>query len=300
MNWVAVDWGTTHLRVWYMNEGGEILEARHSDQGMATLKSSEFEAALLALCSDWLTSNIKTPVIACGMVGAKQGWIEAPYRAVPCAPNAGTMIKPNVNDSRLNVFVLSGLSQKTPSSDVMRGEETQISGLISQDQDFDGVACLPGTHTKWAHISAKEVVSFQTFMTGELFSLLSKYSVLKHSISNEGWVQEHFENAVQDALSRPTNIAAKLFELRASDLLQGADKHGLRAALSGYLIGLELGGARPYWLGQEIAMIGEITLTTLYADALNLQGASCKIHDATEMTIKGLTAAYSSLKGTMQ
>lgn len=300
MNWIAVDWGTTHLRAWLMSEGCKILEARHSDQGMATLKANEFEAAILNLSRDWLSSNLKTPVIACGMVGAKQGWIEAPYSTVPCAPDAGTLIKPNVNDSRLDVFIRSGLSQKTPSADVMRGEETQISGLIAHNPDFDGVACLPGTHTKWAHISTKEVVSFQTFMTGELFSLLCKYSVLKHSIPSEGWDQECFEAAVQDVISRPANISAKLFELRASDLLQGADEHGLRAALSGYLIGLELGGARPYWSGQEIAMIGESNLTTLYAKALNLQGASCKIYDATEMTISGLIAAFLSLKGSIQ
>lgn len=296
MNWIAVDWGTTRLRVWHMSEDCEILEARSSDQGMASLKPNQFETALLALIIDWLTTNTATPVIACGMVGAKQGWLEAPYAIVPCEPSLGQTIKPDVSDPRLDVFILSGLSQETPCADVMRGEETQIAGLIALNPSFDGVACLPGTHTKWAHISAKEVVSFQTYMTGELFSLLSNNSVLKHSIPEEGLDQERFESAVRDALSRPANIAAKLFELRASDLLQGADRIGLRSALSGYLIGLELGGARPYWLGQNIALIGDNALSNLYSVALNAQGADSIIYDATDMTLRGLTSAYHNLR----
>lgn len=296
MKWIAVDWGTTRLRVWHMDADFEIMEARSSDQGMASLNPNEFETALLDLTGDWLTTNTATPVIACGMVGAKQGWIEAPYVSVPCELSLGHMIKPVSNDPRLDVFVLSGLSQETPFADVMRGEETQIAGLIALNPNFDGVVCLPGTHTKWAHVSAREVVSFQTFMTGELFSLLSNQSVLKHSIPEDGLDQERFETAVQDALSRPANIAAKLFELRARDLLQGADRIGLRSTLSGYLIGLELGGARPYWLGQEIALIGDNALSNLYSIALNAQGAVTTIYDATDMTLGGLKSVYNKLR----
>ena len=64
----------------------------------------------------------------------------------------------------------------------MRGEETQIAGALSLMPGFDGVLCLPGTHSKWAQICAGEVVSFQTFMTGEMFALLSEQSVLRHGL----------------------------------------------------------------------------------------------------------------------
>jgi hypothetical protein len=68
----------------------------------------------------------------------------------------------------------------------MRGEETQIAGFLAQNPGFDGVLCLPGTHTKWVHISAGEVVSFRSFMTGELFATVGPHSVLRHSVG-EGW-----------------------------------------------------------------------------------------------------------------
>ena len=137
------------------------------------------------------------PVIACGMVGARQGWIEAPYSQVPCAPVGLSMIKPVVEDTRLDVSILPGLSQTDP-ADVMRGEETQIAGYLAENPGFDGVLCLPGTHTKWAHISAGEVVSFRTFMTGELFALVSSQSVLRHSVG-AGWDGPAYRSAVSDA-----------------------------------------------------------------------------------------------------
>ena len=69
----------------------------------------------------------------------------------------------------------------------MRGEETQIAGLVAAEPGFDGVACLPGTHTKWAHVSAGEVVSFASYMTGEIFALLAGQSVLRKTLATDGW-----------------------------------------------------------------------------------------------------------------
>ena len=296
-HWIALDWGTSQLRAWRMGQDGTLHDHRTSDRGMGSLTPDAFEPALLDLINDWLPSDAITPVIACGMVGAKQGWCEVPYAPVPCVPSQGsTRIAPTL-DPRHKVTILSGLCQTTPSADVMRGEETQIAGYLAQHPKFDGVICLPGTHTKWAHISAEEVVSFQTFMTGELFSLLSKYSVLRHSIAEQGWQQDAFSAAIDDALSRPAAIAARLFGLRAADILQGQDPAILRSQLSGFLIGLELSGARPYWLGQDIVLIGEPGLCELYATALNAQGATVVIEDATPMTLAGLTAVYETCKG---
>ena len=103
--------------------------------------------------------------------------------------------------------VLPGLSQARP-ADVMRGEETQIAGLLAADPGFDGVACLPGTHTKWARVSAGEVVSFRTCMTGELFALLSERSVLRHAVGGEGFEEAAFAEALSDAIARPEALAA--------------------------------------------------------------------------------------------
>ncbi len=291
-DWIAIDWGTSNLRVWLVGGDGEVLDHRQSDQGMGQLESAGFEPALISLVDDWLEDGAVTKAVACGMVGARQGWIEAPYAAVPCKPEQAESILAPVGDPRLSVSLLPGLSQTSPSANVMRGEETQIAGYLAAHPSFDGVICMPGTHTKWVHVSAGEVVSFQTCMTGELFALLSNKSVLRHSMTGEGWNEPDFDEALQECLARPALISARLFELRAADLLFGQDAGTARARLSGMLIGLELASSKPYWLGQEVALIGDAALCALYQRGLSAQGVPSKCADATAMTLAGLSAAF--------
>lgn len=295
-DWIAVDWGTTHLRAWAMTADGVVLAAASSDAGMATLTRSEFEPALIGLVEGWLTPGRMTPGLACGMVGSRQGWVEAPYRAVPCVPlEPGGFASAPCKDPRLSVRVIPGLKQLSP-PDVMRGEEIQIAGFLAHEQAFDGVLCLPGTHNKWVRISAGEVVSFQTFMTGELFALLAEHSVLRHSVGTGGWDEQAFGLALDDALSRPDRIAARLFSLRAEALLTGLAPEAARARLSGMLIGVELAAARPYWLGQQVAVIGAAGIAGAYAVALTRQGAVPRVVEGDAMTLAGLTVARSLIQ----
>ena len=291
--WIAVDWGTTHLRAWAMQNTRPVAEAKSND-GMGALARDEFEPALLRLVQPWLGPG-ETQVVACGMVGARQGWVEAPYQIVPAKPLNMPAVPAPRNDPRIAAFVIPGLKQLSP-ADVMRGEETQIAGFVSEHPNWDGVICLPGTHTKWVHVSAGEVVSFQTFMTGELFSLLGGQSVLRHSVAAGGWDSTAFADAVEDAMAKPERLAARLFGLRASDLLEARPKEEARAKLSGYLIGTELAAARPYWLGQQVAIIGSTETSNLYRDALGAQGMPVVETNSTDMTLAGLCAAFRTLK----
>lgn len=292
-NWIAVDWGTSNLRAWAM-QGADVLDRGQSPQGMSALTRDQFAPTLETLIDGWpVTPN--TPAIACGMLGARQGWAEAPYRTLPCTPlDAGLIAVP---DSPRPVHIIPGLKQPTP-PDVMRGEETQIAGFLALNPGWDGVICLPGTHTKWVQISAGEVISFQTFMTGELFALLTQHSVLRHSVQGDGMDDAAFDAGLADTLSRPEKLAARLFAIRAGDLLNGTSGTANRAHLSGALIGAELAAAKPYWLGQQIALIGADTQTNLYARALQSQGAPATLTDAERMTLAGLTAAFRTLKET--
>lgn len=292
--WIAVDWGTTHLRVRAMS-GASVLARADSADGMGGLAPDGFEPALMALIADWL-GDATVPVICCGMAGARQGWAEAPYAPVPADPHAAPAVRVPSTEKRLAVHILGGLSQANP-ADVMRGEETQIAGFIARNPGWDGVLCLPGTHSKWAQISAGEVVSFQTFMTGEMFATLATQTVLRHSVAAEGWDEAAFDTAVDDTLSRPEKLAAALFRLRAESLLHSTDPEAARARLSGLLIGAELAAARPYWLGQNIAVIGNRASAQAYLRALAAQGCQVTEADAEAMTLAGLTAAWRKLKG---
>ena len=287
-----MDWGTSNLRAWLMDAQGPQANAT-SDDGMGKLTPDQFEPALLRLIAPWLTAN-KTTVLACGMVGARQGWREAAYRTVPCPPvDAAAIVHVPTNDPRISFHIAPGLRQDRP-ADVMRGEETQVAGALALNPGFDGVICAPGTHSKWMQVSAGEVTAFQTYMTGELFALLSTQSVLRHSM-NDGWDDASFDEGLSDALSRPDRIAARLFSLRAEFLLHGLTSAQARARLSGLLIGIELAGSKPYWLGQKVILIGAPALAANYIRALNAQGLTAETLDATACTLAGLSALHSKL-----
>jgi len=287
LDWIAADWGTSHLRVWGL-AGARVIHSAQSDKGMNTLTPAQFEAALLDLVQDWLPEGQVTPVVACGMVGSRQGWIEAPYRAVPCTPLDASLALAPTRDPRLKVAIISGLKQPKP-ADVMRGEETQIAGHLALNPDWDGVICLPGTHSKWVHVSAGEVVSFQTFLTGEMFRLLAEHSVLRHGLA--GWQDAGFTEGVAQGIERPERLLSRLFSLRAEGLLAGLDPGTARARLSGFLIGAEIAAAKPYWLGQRVAILGDDALAKLYATALGSLSVPVTRHNATEATLSGLSAA---------
>lgn len=292
-DWIALDWGTSNLRGWAMR-GGAVLDTAHSAQGMGTLEKDGYGPALEALTAGWQVAP-GTPIIACGMVGSRQGWFEAPYRAVPCTPLSTQM---TATAGPHNVHIIPGLRQVTP-ADVMRGEETQIAGFLALNDGWDGVICLPGTHTKWVQVSAGEVTSFQTYMTGELFALLSTASVLRHSVQGDGWDTQAFDNAVEEALTKPEKLAARLFSIRADDLLDATPADTGRGRLSGLLIGAELAASKPYWLGTNIAILGAQAQAQHYARALQTQGAAATIADTARMTLAGLCAAYRHLKETV-
>ncbi len=294
--WIAVDWGTSNLRAWAMGSDNRVLDDARSDKGMGSLDRAGFEPALMEVIGDWLSSE-PVIVIACGMVGSRQGWVEAGYRDVPCAPISDAIARAETRDPRLRVFVVPGLRQNTP-ADVMRGEETQIAGFLASDPDFDGVLCLPGTHTKWAHISAGEVVSFRTAMTGDLYAALSEHSILRHTVT-EDWDSDAFDDAVGAALSRPEALAQTLFSIRAEGLIRDDTRRSARARLSGTLIGAELATARPYWLGQQVALVGDARVEATYGRALAAQGAPPRLVDADKMTRAGLARLREGLQETM-
>lgn len=295
-HWAAVDWGTTHLRLWVLDHDHKVIRQTKTEQGMTQLHPTEYEATLLDLLSQELQPSGAMGVICCGMVGSRQGWQEVPYAPCPTLPPSGERAsRVTTKDPRIEVYLLPGIKQISP-PDVMRGEETQIAGFLSRNPQYDGVLCLPGTHSKWVHISAGEVVSFQTFMTGELFALLCKESVLRHNIGATGWNDEMFTNAIDDAISRPAAIAAKLFALRAQSLIATLPPEAARARLSGLLIGLELAAARPYWLGAQVAVLGDTEVAQAYCTALTAQGSPVTVTSTERMTLDGLKSAYTALQ----
>jgi 2-dehydro-3-deoxygalactonokinase len=294
VDWIAVDWGTSNLRAWAIGRDGGIVHEASSPSGMAKLTRNEFEPALLALIGSWLPAGRKTLVAACGMVGARQGWIEVPYNEAPCPPaSAQSARSPQTSDPRLDVRIMAGVMQREP-ADVMRGEETQIAGLLQTTPGFDGVICLPGTHTKWVRVTGGKIVEFKSCMTGEVFGLLATQSVLRFSLGGDGWDDEEYEGAVRTALGQPESFAGALFSIRASSLIAGLSQAAANARLSGLMIGTELAATRSYWDKRGVSMIDNGRQAMLYAAALKIAGAAPTLLPAQDVTLAGLRAAHAN------
>lgn len=259
-----------------MSDTGGIIDTRLPN---LDTHNEQPETTLVNALQGWLNAPT-TPIIACGMTAAG-------HTAVPCPVAPAQLTQPDMQ----TLHLIPGISQSNP-ADIMHGEETQIAGFLALNPGWDGVICLPGTHTKWVHISANEIVSFQTFITGELFSLLSTQSTLRHSVDPDGWNDAAFTGALNEAMARPERLAARLFSLRAENLLNGQTGAHATARLSGLLIGVEMAAAKPYWLGQQVAVIGEGKLAGHYVNALAQQSTPATQVRGEHAVLAGLSLAY--------
>jgi len=284
--WIAVDWGTSSFRA-YLIEDDVVTDTIQTRDGMKFVKDNNFENTFINLIEKWLIKNKKIDVFASGMLGARQGWIEAPYEKAPCNLNNINYISPILNDSRISLKIFSGISQNDP-PDVMRGEETQIAGFLTDNNNFNGSICLPGTHSKWIKINKNSIEKFKTFMTGELFEIISKNSVLIHSVKSNNLDKTEIVNSANKIMNNPELFANSLFQLRADDLLNSKGAVIYRSRLSGYLLGMELIGSVEFWKNNDIVLIGNIDLIDFYEKVLIQKVSSIQKFTSENMVLKGL------------
>jgi 2-dehydro-3-deoxygalactonokinase len=298
--WLAVDWGTSNLRVWGMRADGTTAFLRVSDKGMGKLTPEQFAGVLAALVADAVSVR-KAPLDAwiCGMAGARQGWMEAPYLDTPAdlGSLAYAAVRPPMPDASIAPRILPGVCQKPAGrEDVMRGEETQILGLSALVPDLSGLVILPGTHAKWVLVNGRRIERFATSVTGELFEVLRAHSVLRLSLNgardgaerNEG-----FAAGLAAGVEAPERLPSLLFKVRAGALLSGRSPDWNAGYLSGLLIGAEIGGQR-VWIGDDagdVPLIGSPGLCALYQQGLAQLGIASHVVDAADATLAGLKLA---------
>jgi len=295
---VAVDWGTSSFRAWLITASGTVVAQTRSSEGMIHCASTGFEPVLRSHLNN-LGAAPTLPVLICGMAGARQGWVEAPYLQTPTRLD-------KLHESAIRVDVagdiriLPGLAQSNAERpDVMRGEETQLLGAT--DPDFTGLVCIPGTHSKWIQIEAGRVIEFATYMTGELFAVLSRHSILAHATATDDSTPTDsaaFREGLAAARSDPANLTTALFRMRAAQLLGYEQRRDGAARLSGLLIGMEIAGAlKRHAPGQPLRLIGAGSLGSLYEASLLDAGFDVSVIDAEQSSRAGLSKAAINLWG---
>jgi 2-dehydro-3-deoxygalactonokinase len=234
------------------------------------------------------------------MAGARQGWVEAGYIDTPTSLSAILTGAVSVPGQRRDVRILPGLAQRSKEApDVIRGEETQLLGAISADAHGEQIVCMPGTHSKWVRVIDGTVSGFSTFMTGELFDVITKHSILAHAISGAETMPADdgaFAKALAATFKQPALATHLLFGARAGQLLHGLTAAGAQARISGTLIGAEIAGALA-GAGKDaaITLVASGRLQTLYETAFRSLSLSYQTIDADAAVRRGLSAAAKAI-----
>lgn len=309
---IALDWGTTSLRAYKLAADGVVLEQRALSFGIMQLPKTPrvihgrecadgFELAFDQACGDWLDAQPDLPVIACGMVGSAQGWREAAYCETPAhVANLGNSLQTVVSRRGTVVHIVPGVIQRSRLPNVMRGEETQVLGVLQQlpaEAGADLLIGLPGSHSKWVEVVDGRITHFDTFMTGEVFAVLSEHSILGRTQQpSAAFEVQAFDRGVQVALSADgeLGVLSTLFSARTLGLTGELSPTLQADYLSGLMIGHELAALAAVQRQRRnnpnlpsIVLIGNGQLCARYSRALDACGFA-RVTLAEQATERGL------------
>ncbi len=292
---LAVDWGTTNRRAFRLAADGVVEETVRDDAGVTAIAPGGFEAAAAAI----RVQLGDLPMLCAGMVGSNRGWVEVPYAACPAGlseladsvhwlPDGRTAIVPGVS---------WGGSDRV---DVMRGEEVQFLGALARAVVPDVVAgaeqvllCQPGTHCKWAHVGAGQIEWFATAMTGELFSLIQRHSLLAPQMTGKASVNESFRLGIEHA--REGGLPWQLFSLRADNASGRGEVACGASYVSGLLIGSDVKAALGDAPSTTVCLLADEALGGLYAQAIGQMGGKSTLIDSHAAFVAGITKIWSML-----
>jgi 2-dehydro-3-deoxygalactonokinase len=277
---IALDWGLSGFRAFRLDGTSAIVGQRSAPAGVLTIADGGFEAVLTAQLGDWLG---EAPVVAAGMIGSRQGWVEAPYVACPAGvAELAARLTRHATTRAGDIWFVPGVRWSDDQAiDVMRGEETQIVGALAARGLERAVLCLPGTHSKWATVEAGRIVTFRTYMTGELYAVLRRHSILGRLMPADP-ADDHDDAAVfAQGLARaeaPGGLLHHLFSARTAGLFDRIAAPALAGYLSGLVIGDEIASALATLpRDAPILLVGADALCQRYAQALARRGIAADV-----------------------
>ncbi|GAA4749617.1 2-dehydro-3-deoxygalactonokinase [Flavisolibacter ginsenosidimutans] len=306
---LSCDWGSSRFRLRLVDaleekvlgeiESGEGIVATFTawkKTGKAEPHRFAFYCSVIqkhiGLLEQKMGTKTTTPIIVSGMASSTLGMKELPYKATPFLITGDDLLIDETKPDDNFHFPLYQVSGIKTADDVMRGEETQILGCGLQGDEAKQIIILPGTHSKHAVVCGEKVVSFATFMTGELFRLLAQHSMLAQSVAAGTWDdirhQKTFAKGVTDSASM--NLLQSSFRVRINDLFHRLSKEENYFYLSGLVIGTELQS-----LDRSLShlLVADKSLSLLYTKALQvMKFLNWKHIDANDCLLKGHLKIY--------
>ena len=326
---IGLDWGTSSLRAFLIDAKGGVLAEERRPWGIMQLPPAPvgtidanskdgFARAFDDVCGAWLQQQPGLPVIACGMVGSAQGWTEARYLDTPVSLDQLAMQLTRVERALGTVVhIVPGLIRRGDLPDVMRGEETQVLGVLAELADIANTSPLliglPGTHSKWVSAKAGGIAQFTSYMTGEVFAALRQHTILGRTMQSPGQPDDAaFVRGLRVVLPGPSSddvqaagtqagLLSHIFSTRTLGLTGALPGTAQADYLSGLLIGHEVAALARQYLGpapsasvvkpsaaqHQLVLCGEPDLCRRYAMALEIAGFSAP-QLARNATVRGL------------
>jgi 2-dehydro-3-deoxygalactonokinase len=292
---IGVDWGTSSFRAFRMDVGGRIAGRVEGPNGIMQVPDRDYAAVLRRQIGVWLSQGERC-VLLSGMIGSRQGWVEAPYLACPAgaAELAASLVPVAFDDAR--VLLVPGLSHGDAAGtpEVMRGEEVQLVGVLPALGER-GTACLPGSHSKWARITGGRIDGFSTYLSGETFAALRSGTILARTMSADAAVDHAaFDRGVARSAD-PGHLLHHLFGVRTLALFGRLSDAEGASYLSGLLIGHEVRDGLASAAQVPVQLIGARGLCCLYARAIEHCGGTATIMDE-DAAATGLALIGQSLR----
>jgi 2-dehydro-3-deoxygalactonokinase len=261
---IGVDWGTSHVRAYRLNDDGAIVAQRDSSDGVLSVALGHYPDVLRGIVGPWIADGERR-ILLSGTVGSRNGWRET--RPIPCparlADLAGAVEQVPFDEAC--VRIVPGVSGVDASEvpEVMRGEETEIVGAGVDT----GYLCLPGSHSKWVRVEHGAIIAYTTYLTGEAFAALRGHTLLAKLMGPEPPVAGAAFDAGVERSAEPGGVLHHLFGVRTLALVGRLASADASSYLSGLLIGHEVRSARDP--ASAVTVIGAPSLAALYVRAIN-------------------------------
>ncbi len=295
---IAGDWGTSRLRLFLCDERGHVLARGEGEGASVPDCGGRFAAAVAA----WDKAHGVLPAVLGGMVGSTIGWKEVPYLKCPAKPDAIAGAALRFESGVRAIAILPGLSctGKTGAPDVMRGEETQILGALRLRPELSKgrhILCMPGTHVKWVVVEDGAVVQFQTALSGELFELVRRHSVLARDSGEVDGNSTAFAQGLDFArANEAADLLHLLFSTRSRVVTGQMPKADAASYLSGLVLGKDIGSARTLLdLKSPVQLICTAGLAALYAKVLQAYDLTSAVINGDEAALAGLVHAHAEI-----
>jgi len=295
---IGINWGSSNFRAFLIASDGRVRDAIEQPRGVAGLDRAQMQAMVGEVAARWPQA---ARIYASGMIGSNIGWSDAGYADCPTSLAQLASRLHEVHIGEVPVSIVPGLACRRladDAPDIMRGEETELLGLIAAGAvPCDGLVALPGTHSKWVRLQEGAVVEFMTAMSGEIFDRLTAAGLLASVVDGPAGQGAAFSAGLRAGHQGGLGLGTALFGARARVIRGELARRDGASYLRGLLIGAELADVLHLWpdaFDRPVPLVGAAPVCALYAAALHELGGDARqipSHDASTRGFSALAAA---------